>query len=583
MKYSDQIADWLKSWGYTHCFYLSGGNIMHLLNSFRTKLECIPILHEVAGGIAAEYFNQTSDKNSKALALVTAGPGLTNIVTAIGGSFLEGRELLVIGGQVKKSDLSNHTVVQKGIQEIDGVSIVRPITKLSKRIDSPINSDKFYKLITHKSKKQGPVFIEMPLDVQGATSNFNLKIKSNQKLKINVNLNRVKKVANILKNAERPSILIGGGVTRKTSKNLLSKLKKIKVPLFTTYNGADRVPSDFPNYFGRPNTWGKRYSNIYIQQSDLLLVLGSRLGLQQTGFNWKEFIPKGKIIQVDTDDRELKKGHPNIDIAIKDDVNLFIKNLLDHNLGDHSSWINYGKKIKEYFPLNDKHNVKSKKYMSPYIFYEKLSKICKEGEVIVPCSSGGAFTTFYQSFMNKKNQKIVSNKSLASMGYGLSGAIGACFANPKSKIIHIEGDGGFSQNIQEVGTVSCNNLNLKSFIFDDYGYASIRMTQRNYFGGVYMGCDKDTLLGIPDWDKIFSGWGARTYRLKNNFENDPKFIKLFNDKGPVFFIVPINPEQTYFPKISSRITSKGSMESNPLHYMSPDLSPEEIKEFLKFI
>ena len=583
MKYSDQIADWLKVCGYTHCFYLSGGNIMHLLNSFRKKLKCIPVLHEVAGGIAAEYFNETSNKKSKAVALVTAGPGLTNIVTAIGGAFLEGRELLVIGGQVKKSDISNNTVIQKGIQEIDGEQIAKPITKLSKRLNSPIDFDKFHSMINFKSKKQGPVFIEIPLDVQGASTNYKIKKKYILKKKSNIKLANVNNVAEIIKNSMRPSILIGAGVDREVSKRLLPKLKKLKIPLFTTYNGADRIPSNFTNYFGRPNTWGKRYSNIFIQQSDVLLVLGSRLGLQQTGFNWKEFIPKGKIIQVDTDIRELKKGHPKIYKGYQNDANDFLQNLLRYNLGNHSEWINYGKKIKKYFPLNDKKNKKSKKYMSPYIFYEKLSKVSKSGEIIIPCSSGGAFTTFYQTFLNKKNQKIISNKSLASMGYGLSGAIGACFANPRKKVIHIEGDGGFTQNLQEIGTVSCNKLNLKSFIFDDYGYASIRMTQRNYFGGVYMGCDKDTLLGIPSWNKIFSAWNVKTYQINNDFDKDPKFFKLFENKDPVFFIVPINPEQTYFPKISSKITSKGSMESNPLHHMTPDLTESEIKQFLKYI
>ena len=166
-KYSDQLAIWLKNLGYTHCFFLSGGNIMHIQESFRTKFKCIPVIHEVAAGIATEYFNETNNK-SKALALVTAGPGITNIMTAIGGAFLESREMLVIGGQVKTDDLSRNQLRQRGIQEINGVEIAKPISNLSVRINKPIGFDKFKELVEiPKYKRKGPVFIEIPLDVQG--------------------------------------------------------------------------------------------------------------------------------------------------------------------------------------------------------------------------------------------------------------------------------------------------------------------------------------------------------------------------------------------------------------------------------
>ena len=176
-KYSDQVAIWLKNLGYTHCFFLSGGNIMHAQESFRTKFECIPVVHEVAAGIATEYFNATS-LNKKAFALVTAGPGITNIITAIGGAFLESRELLVIGGQVKREDLSNLEVRQRGIQEIDGVQIAKPITNKSVRLDYPIKFEEFKKIIeTSSTQRKGPVFIEMPLDIQGYPLD-QLKIKN---------------------------------------------------------------------------------------------------------------------------------------------------------------------------------------------------------------------------------------------------------------------------------------------------------------------------------------------------------------------------------------------------------------------
>ena len=243
----------------------------------------------------------------------------------------------------------------------------------------------------------------------------------------------------------------------------------------------------------------------------------------------------------------------------------------------------YCQDIKNYFPLVENNNHTGKGFISPYVFYSKISKLAKKNDVIIPCSSGGAFTTFNQTFEQKHGQKIVNNKALASMGYGLSGAIGAAFANQNKRIIHFEGDGGFTQNLQEYGTVAINNLNMKSFIFCDDGYASIRMTQKNYFNGAYMGCDINTKLGIPNWKTLFKSWGVNVIKLTPNFEKNKKFIESFNSNGPNVYIVPIDPLQTYFPKISSRVTKTGSMESNPIHNMTPEITKEEIEKFLKYI
>ena len=588
-KYSDQVAIWLKNLGYTHCFFLSGGNIMHAQESFRTKFECIPVVHEVAAGIATEYFNATS-LNKKAFALVTAGPGITNIITAIGGAFLESRELLVIGGQVKREDLSNLEVRQRGIQEIDGVQIAKPITNKSVRLDYPIKFEEFRKIIeTSSTQRKGPVFIEMPLDIQGypldQLKDKKISIKKNIMTKSEKSkfLNNSKLIVNMINKASRPSILIGAGVQRDTAIRLRKKLTNLGIPIMLTWNASDRMDSGSKNYFGRPNTWGQRYSNIIIQQSDMLLALGTRLGLQQTGFNWKEFLKKGKIIHVDIDKKELNKKHPKTSLKINCDANQLLENILKLKINKKNNWLQYCKEIKKHFPLVEKNNYTGKGFISPYDFYYKISKIAKKSDVVIPCSSGGAFTTFNQTFEQKLGQKIINNKALASMGYGLSGAIGAAFANSGKKIIHFEGDGGFTQNLQEYGTVAINKLNIKTFLFCDDGYASIRMTQKNYFKGAYMGCDIKTKLGIPNWEILFKSWGIKSIKLKKNFINSNNFLKAFNSIGPNIFIVPIDPLQTYFPKITSRVTKEGSMESNPIHNMSPEITQEEKEKYLKYI
>lgn len=588
MKYSDQLATWLVDLGYTHCFFVAGGNIMHLLESCSRQLTCIPVVHEVAAGIASEYFNEVSEKG-RAFALVTAGPGLTNIVTAMAGAFLESRELLVIGGQVKTTDLARGQIRQRGIQEVDGVSITQPVTVRSTRMDHVLDRAQFSELAEAGSHgRKGPVFIEVPLDIQAASTDpavLNAKpLHIAADVFQTIPTETLEGIASRLRAARRPVILIGGGIDRTVSANLLDKLTNLGVPLMTTYNGADRIPSEHPLYFGRPNTWGQRSSNILIQQADLVVALGTRLGLQQTGFNWQQFVPHGDIIQVECDPAELAKGHPKVALPICGDANIALEHLArQDNNGSYSEWVAFCREVRSVISLNDPRNHTGEGYVSPYDFNLKLSDICTGNDVVIPCSSGGAFTVTMQTFQIKKGQRAFTDKSLASMGYGLSGAMGAAFAAPSRRIFLIEGDGGFMQNMQELGTVSLNRLNLKIFVFDDNGYASIRMTQKSYFGGRYVGCDGNTGLGMPKWPKLFAAFNIPHLELRPGFEDDKAFLDAIAAPGPAAFTVKVDPEQTYFPKITSRITASGSMESNPLHLMTPDLDEDTAAKVFRYL
>jgi acetolactate synthase-1/2/3 large subunit len=573
MKFSDQIGKWLKELGYTHYFYVGGGNIMHLTESFSRFLIGVPVVHEVAAGIAAEYFNEVTQKGNKALALVTTGPGLTNIVTAISGAWLESRELLVIGGQVKVSDLSTGGLRARGIQEINGVELVSSITKCSVQLRKPIAADEFSKIASKSwEPRKGPVFIEIPLDVQAATveheiiqnrTHFSLALASNI---------QIEEVVSRYNSSRKPIVLIGGGISYNVSERLRMRFEEAQVPLMTTYNGADRVDGYIKNYLGRPNTWGQRSSNILIQEADLIIAIGTRLGLQQTGFNWQEFGRNAFIIQVDIDQSELSKGHPTIDLGLCVDADNFLERFMVSDLKQHNGWLDYAQKVRALVPRIEDVNKTRPEYISPYEFIVTLEALTIDNDLIIPCSSGSAFTLSMQLYKQRFGQRVITNKSLASMGYGLSGAIGACIAeNNLRRTILIEGDGGFAQNLQEVGTAEINSLNLKMFIFHDQGHASIRMTQINYFEGKYLGCDRKSGLGLPLWDKLFEAWKIPVVHVNKGFENDPDFLHHFNNPGLCAFVVNIDPEQTYFPKISSQITSTGSMVSNPIDKMTPEI------------
>jgi acetolactate synthase-1/2/3 large subunit len=587
MKYSDQLAIWLKDLGYEYFYFVGGGNIMHLTESLDRHLKAIPVIHEVAAVIAAEYHNQIAG-SEKALALVTAGPGITNTATGLAGAYLESRYVLVIGGQVKTEDLSNELIRQNGIQEIDGVSLCSSITSYSVRLERSIDRQSFTRYaLAEDNARKAPVFLEIPLDVQACQYEDNDPKTPRYESKIPAihDLDDFNALTGLLEASERPVLLLGAGVKTYSAAKLEAYAHQYSIPVATTWNAADKIPHDSATYIGRPNTWGQRSSNILVQQADLVICLGTRLGLQQTGFNWQGFIPNGKIAAIELDVNELQKGHPVIDLPIVGDCNDYIDNIVDYSLGrNYHEWLEFCKGVRSAIPLVE-HGVNElfDGFIAPQYFVSKLSDCMTENDILIPCSSGSAFTTAMQCFSQKRGQRIVTNKGLASMGYGLSGSIGAALASGRRTIL-LEGDGGFSQNIQELGTVSAQNLNIKIFIFDDAGHASIRMTQKNYFSGKYIGCDIATNLGLPNWDKIGGVWNIDSMRLSNIDQMESlEFQKLYEKEGPAIFIVSICPDQTYFPKISSRLLDNGSMESNPLHEMSPALSDEISRQVFKYI
>ena len=585
-KYSDQFMDWLKEDGYTHCFFVGGGNVMHLLEAASRRFNCVAVVHEVAAGIAAEYFNETNQNGERAFALVTAGPGLTNIVTALGGAFLESRELLVVGGQAKTTDLARGTVPQIGHQEIDGIGIVKPITVASVMADRRLDKSEVLRL-THRSRegRKGPVFIEMCLDVSAMPPlekqirEVPVKVRPTGPSKVDM-----KTVQDLWLKAKRPMLLLGGGVDKSSGLNVIEKLMGLKIPMATTWNGFDRVPYEYSEYCGRPNTYGMRWANILVQSADLVLAVGTRLGIQQIGFAWDEFVGNGKIVQVDLDRNELQKGFPKLELGIQADAVEFLEAFIENlNPPTCQDWKEFISEVRFSLDKPDEANIASEGFIELHSFIRSLGDVCDSNDVIVPCSSGGTFNAVMQMFRHKVGQSVTTDKGLASMGYGLSGAIGASIANPDRRVILMEGDGGFAQNLQELGTVSVNKLNLKIFLTSNKGYASIRTTQKSYFNGNYVGCDLETGLGLPNWDKIFEAYEIPVFRFTS--ENlDFELIKSkISETGPQGFIIDLDPEQLFYPKVTSRVLDSGAMKTNPIHLMSPDLNDEDSKKFLKYV
>ena len=572
-KHADQVVSWLADLGYTHCFFVAGGNIMHLLDGVRRKMRCIPFVHEVSAAIAVEYFNE-SNGSGRAFALVTAGPGVSNVITAMSGAWLESRELLVIAGQVKSTDLATNGIRQRGIQEIDGVGLTKAVSKASIQVRTPISQAEFFQTVLLGNQgRPGPVFIEFCLDAQGAAPLPSEERASSQSpVVVGDEVNQiVNSIAEKLRAANRPVLLLGGGISRTATNSVEIELQGLTVPIMTTWNAADRVDSRNANYFGRPNTWGQRSANLLLAQADVIVALGTRLGLQQTGFNWQEFGKNAFIFHIDIDQAELEKGHPATQASYCADANAVLVGLVKEDLPAYEEWTSYSRKVRNILPLNDPMNSTSEGFVSTQRFFEQISQIATEQDILIPCSSGGANSVAMQMISQKLGQIIVTNKGLASMGYGLAGAIGASLAHQGSRTILFEGDGGFAQNLQELATVAVNNLPIKIFIFANNGYGSIRMTQKNYFGGAYLGCDTETGLGFPDWTTLFKSFGIDSIVIDTDWANNDEVQQRLNNDQPCGFIVPTDPLQTYWPKIQSRVMAGGGMESNPLYAMSPDL------------
>ena len=593
MKYSDYFMKTLSGLGYKTCFYVGGGNSMHLLESASKYFVCVPVVHEVTAAIAAEYFNQNKKNNGleeRAFALVTAGPGFTNLVTGIAGAWLDSRELLVVGGQAKSTNLAKGTVRQVGHQEIDGTSIAKPITKKSVTLEQMIDSASLEKIIEISWEgRPGPVFIEVCLDVsamQCSFDEFSLNVAQHTFKSDSQSSEAANYVIEKLKNSSRPLLLLGGGVSRSVVDSLLGNFAAQKIPIACTWTGADKVGSDYPYYAGRPNTYGMRWSNIFLQQADLLIAVGTSLGFQQTGFNIDDFLPVGELIQIDIDEEELSKATPRNRVGFKSDSKDFLEDLANElrNLkADFSDWTNYLSEIKGLVPTLESCQISSEPYLSPHSVIKYVSELARTDDQFVAASSGGTFTATMQILEVSANQSLIGNKGLASMGYGLAGAIGLATADHDKRTILFEGDGGFAQNMQDVGTVAANSLNLKIFITSNDGYASIRTSQKNYFDGHYLGCDNATGLGLPDWENFFSSFGIGCLTLNSNNLNSDAFKESFEKKGPFAFIILADPEQMYLPKIFSRISNDGTMQSAALHDMAPALGNHVVQHVFKYI
>ncbi|MCL2182472.1 MAG: thiamine pyrophosphate-binding protein [Chitinispirillia bacterium] len=586
IKLSDYIIGYLERLNTGHMFMLPGGGAMHLNDSLgkSKKIEYVCCLHEQACAIAAEAYARVT--NNIGLLMVTTGPGGTNALTGIAAAYIESTPVLIISGQVKIADqIRNQNIRQQGMQELDIISIVKPVTKYAAMVTDPATVKYHLDRAVYEAQhgRPGPVWLDIPLDVQAAQIDEAVLAGYEPPPESHGDMaGTVSEIIDILNRSERPVLLAGNGIRLSGAIEEFRQMAELlDIPVLTTWNGIDLIWEEHPLYYGRPGGIGHRYANFIQQNSDFFISVGARLNLLQTGYNFDGFARCAQKIMVDIDPYELRKINVRPDIPVCADAGRFIREIIrqkDKILHkDRKPWYGYCDRVKQAYPLitNDMRTQKEK--VSTYLLLETISGLMDHNDIYVAGSSGTCIDISMQAFKVKKGQRAFTTKGLASMGYCLPSTIGAALASGGKRTVCVTGDGGFQMNIQELETIRRLGLPIKVFVLDNGGYAMIKGTQTNLFDGHFVACTRDSKLTMPDITDVANAYKLRTLTISGNDELQSKVAEALFGDDPVICVVNVPIDLPVMPKQVSYKRKDGQMESLPLEYMRPPLSDEEFE------
>lgn len=606
MRVADYIAQIVRNAGIDQAFIVTGGGAMHLNDAF-CRVDGLKVLfmhHEQACAMAADgYARHCGDM---ALVNVTAGPGGINALNGVFGAYTDSIPMLVISGQVKRETLMSLQQLplrQLGDQEVDIVAMARPITKFCHSLDTP--EDVAYLLEKAiwiaRSGRPGPVWIDIPIDVQSASidptalRHFSAKDSADgREMASHPNeagtlsgsdlALKAREVLELIRNAKRPVILPGTGVrVGKAVESFERLVACLGIPVATAFNAHDILVDDHPAFVGKAGTVGDRSGNFAVQNADLLLVLGCRLNIRQISYNWEAFARAATKIMVDVDRSELAKPTLSIDVPVHADIKSFIDALLieaqEYEINDsHQVYLDWCLIRKNRFPVNIPEYSQSIEPINPYAFGGLLWEELDEGDTVVTADATACIVTF-QTARLKKNQRLFSNSGSASMGFDLPAAIGAYLASDRAgRTICMAGDGSIMMNLQELQTIVSNNLPIKIFLLNNGGYSSIRQSQNAWFPDNLAGCGPENGVSFPDFIKVAEAFGMPARRVSCLDEVTDAVRSVLNEAGPCLCEVILDRDQPFAPKLSSRRRDDGSMVTSPLEDMAPFLSRAELSD-----
>jgi len=576
IRVADYVAKFLELKGIKHTFMVTGGGAMFLNDGMAksTKIKGVFHHHEQACAMAAVGYSKVN--NEIAVVMPTTGCGGTNTITGVLDAWQDSNKVVFISGNVNKRETTHESKVplrKFGVQEANIVEIVKSITKYSVMVTDPNMiayhlNEAFY---ICENGRPGPVWIDIPLDIQGSFINeeelvpYVPRVES---LKVDCS-----GIEHYLKRSKRPIIVAGYGIhLSNTRQQFIEFIEKYNIPVVFTYLSIDLLPSDHPLYVGRLGTKGDRAGNFAIQNSDLVISLGSSLSVSVTGFRYETFAREAKKIAVDTDSNEHKKGTINMDYVLNTDLYTFFRNCnieytpnqewIDKCISWRNKWSIF---LDEYKDISKGINI--------YRFLQELSKYNKPDSITVS-DAGSAYYTTSQALQIKQQQRYITSGAQADMGFTLPASIGAAIASNSKNIIGITGDGSFQMNIQELQTIVHYNLPIKIFILNNGGYLSIRNTMDKFFEGRYYGTDVNSGLTFPSSEKIAWAYGIPYYLMKDNLDDLEAILNL---DGPVIIEVICPFKQDLLPSSSAKENAEGKIVSQPLENMFPFLSEEEFK------
>jgi acetolactate synthase-1/2/3 large subunit len=594
MKLSDYVVRFIAEQGVKHVFLVTGGGAMHLNQSLGAEAALTPVCnsHEQASAMCAEGYSKAT--NHLGVCMVTTGPGGTNAVTGVAGAWLDSTPMLVISGQVKRPDRMFDKegrplgMRQLGVQEVDIVSIVKPITKYAVTVLEPkdirYHMEKAIYLALHG--RPGPVWIDIPLDVQASPIEDPSTLRGFDPAELeecpgNANLEReVASLIEKLNQAERPLLFAGNGIRLAHAEKEFEQLRKILgIPTVATWCAADLVPSDDPTFVGRPGSVAARGANFALQNCDFLLAIGVRLDFAITGYAPQNLAREAWKVAIDIDPAELGKLHPYLQQPIFADAHAFLTTLLQHKdkikLKDHGAWDARCTGWKTRYPVVTEEHRKPEGLVSIYNLAEVIGKEVKpEGRLVVG-NAGSAIEIYLLACPTIHSQRLYHTAGLGAMGYAIPMAIAVATANPGREVIAVDGDGGFMFNIQELETIRRLKLPIKFFVLNNNGYASIRASQKAYFGAPNLGADSETGLTIPDLCKVGAAFGLSTAAIQDQSDLGADVRRVLAMNGPVVCDVTVLPDEIRAPRMQSYQKPDGSFVSKPLEDMFPFLPREE--------
>lgn len=583
VRVADYIMKRVAEEGIQEVFLLPGGGAMYLNDAIacESRLTPVPCHHEQACGIAAEA-NGRVNAAGFGVAVVTTGPGSTNIITPVAGAWIESLPMLVISGQVKRADaLNGRPIRQGGVQEVDIVSIVKPITKYAVTVNRPehVRRDLEEALWHMKNGRSGPVWLDVPLDVQAAPVNPSQLlgfVPPTEKPNLEIDL-QIQQINALLQASERPIFLIGHGVRIAGATELFKKIaEQLRIPCTFTWNAADTFAWEHDLYVGRPGVVAARAPNFAVQNSDCLISIGCRLDNVITAYNPQGFARSARKIVVDVDAHELERHAMPIDVAVCADAKSLLQTWSQSlpTMGPIDPWRTRCADWKHRYPPLDGRIFPQTNPIGHFQLVDRLSDVIPEDRLVITGSSGLAVEVFYTAFRNRRGQRIFLTSGLGSMGYGLAAAMGACVGAGRQPTVCVESDGSLMLNLQELATLKHLNLPLTLVIMNNNGYASIRNTQRNYFQERYLGSGQSSGLWMPDFLKIAQAMGIRCERVSDIQQLTPD---LFDAELKLVEVV-LEVDVVLVPKVSALPQADGSIISMPLEDMSPLLPRDVLRQ-----